>query len=107
MPPSLARWFTREVSGVEVLKTLAWLLGFFLVAAGFGFQTPRQTFLRQDSAIAALNERQTRAEERNIMLLKLSCLDRQHTRRDFQLVGLRCDSLLNGPAIMQAGGVNP
>jgi hypothetical protein len=66
------------------------LLAAFIVALGFGFRTPAETFKSLQSQIDDA-VRIARADSANLdKLIKLACLDTDHDQRVKELVGLPC-----------------
>ncbi len=88
---------------LDKYKPLVWLAGLLLVAAGFGFKTPSDTFGKIHGRLDTLEikERksegnQFRIENKLDMLVKLRCMEMIESKRDrdMQLVGLDCVDIL-------------
>lgn len=92
-------FWARTSAALEKYKLLAWIIVTIIVAAGYGFKTPGQTFDLIHSQIDTLqlHERAAVAERGALVnkidaLIRLECVRaaREHIEQDAILVGLDC-----------------
>jgi len=91
--------WTRWSTTLEKYKPIVWLIGMFLIAAGFGFHTPKQAFdeIHQEIDTLKVHERvgaieRTTLDNKLDALIKLRCIEifENHHEQQAVLAGLNC-----------------
>lgn len=82
---------------LEKYKVIIWAVGWFLVASGFGWKTPKANYdeLRSEIAVVRQQVQRDSVQKSEIqqmlrVLITFKCLDVQTTQRDMQLAGVDC-----------------
>lgn len=81
---------------LDKYRPLTWLLGWFLIALGFGFKTPQQNYdeLRAEIAVVRSQVQRDSAQKAEMtgmlqVLIRFKCLE-VASPRDMQLAGVNC-----------------
>lgn len=87
---------------MDKYKPLVWILGWFLIAMGFGFKTPKANYdeLRQEIAVVRAQVQRDSVQKSEIqgmlqVLIRFKCIEMQVTPRDMQLAGVDCGKFIS------------
>jgi hypothetical protein len=82
---------------LEKYRPLVWIIGWFLIAMGFGFKTPKANYeeLRQEIAVVRSQVQRDSVQKSEIqsmlrVLITFKCIEMQATPRDMQIAGVDC-----------------
>jgi hypothetical protein len=87
---------------MEKYKALVWLAGWFLIAMGFGFKTPKANYdeLRQEIAVVRAQVQRDSVQKSEIqgmlqVLIRFKCIEMSTTPRDMQVAGVDCGRFIS------------